>query len=128
MFPKFNQCSPLNNKNKFEMLLEYYDFIGIPMITIDGVINGHFRDDLNGQNLNRYYKDPCREKQPEIHHIDRLIRNLKQNGQKVEIYIDLHGHLNAPGIFIYGNFYDSLKVFYSDFSRIMKFSKMFLEF
>ena len=77
---------------------------------MDGVIHGHFRDDLNGQNLNRFYKTPCSFKQPEVFYIDRLISDLQTNGQKVEIYIDLHGHLNAGGIFIYGNFYESIKV------------------
>lgn len=39
-------------------------FMIVPMINVDGVFHGHFRMDVFGKNLNRYYIDPSNDKQP----------------------------------------------------------------
>jgi hypothetical protein len=80
------------------------------MINPDGVANGHFRDNCLGQNLNRFYKSPCSQKQPEIFHLDQLLKNICEDNQSIELYMDLHGHLNSGGIFIYGNFFKDIQV------------------
>lgn len=75
------------------------------MINPDGVANGHFRDNCLGQNLNRFYKNPSKEHQPEIFHLDQLLQKVKDGGSEIELFVDLHGHLNSGGIFVYGNFF-----------------------
>ena len=82
------------------------------MINVDGVANGHFRDNCLGQNLNRYYKNPSLTEQPEIYYIDQLLKGYYQANNKIELYLDLHGHLNSGGIFIYGNYFKDIKVIY----------------
>ena len=80
------------------------------MINVDGVAEGHFRENLLGQNLNRFYESPTASDQPELFYIDKILTEIIKNGQKVAIYLDLHGHLNAGGIFVYGNYYPNLEV------------------
>jgi murein tripeptide amidase MpaA len=51
-------------------------FMIIPMINVDGVYHGHFRMDIYGKNLNRFYinQDPIR--QPAIYAIKSLANYL----------------------------------------------------
>ena len=54
----------LNDKDYRSMLLrKYFHFVLIPMVNPDGVYEGLFRTDLNGDNLNRHYKYCDPEKQ-----------------------------------------------------------------
>jgi murein tripeptide amidase MpaA len=41
-------------------------FMIVPMINVDGVYRGHFRMDIFGKNLNRFYINPNLQKQPAI--------------------------------------------------------------
>jgi murein tripeptide amidase MpaA len=91
-------------------LLSHYKFICIPIINVDGVYQGHFRDNILGQNLNRFYSNPSLKAQPELFHLDELIKSVYQSKSSIECYIDLHGHLNAGGIFMYGNHHDQVQV------------------
>lgn len=91
-------------------LLSHYKFICIPIINVDGVYNGHFRDNILGQNLNRFYMSPSSKSQPELYYLDELIQKIYENKSSIECYIDLHGHLNAGGIFMYGNHHDKVQV------------------
>lgn len=40
------------------LLRKMFVFMIIPMINVDGVYHGHFRMDVEGKNLNRYYIKP----------------------------------------------------------------------
>ena len=48
----------------------------VPMINVDGVYHGHFRMDIFGKNLNRFYQNPDPEKQPAIYGIKELANYL----------------------------------------------------
>ena len=48
------------------LLRKMFVFMIVPMINVDGVYHGHFRMDINGKNLNRFYINPSRENQPAI--------------------------------------------------------------
>ena len=67
-----------------------------------GVYRGHFRMDQMGENLNRYYCNPNRIKQPSIFAAKSLIEHYAQN-RKLCFYLDLHAHASKRGCFIYGN-------------------------
>ena len=41
------------------LLRKMFVFMIVPMINVDGVYHGHFRMDIQGKNLNRYYANPC---------------------------------------------------------------------
>jgi hypothetical protein len=49
------------------------------MINIDGVINGNFRCDLSGIDLNRNWKNPSSILHPQIFSIKNELINLVQN-------------------------------------------------
>ena len=44
-------------------------FMIVPMINVDGVYHGHFRMDIFGKNLNRFYTNPNIAQQPAIYAI-----------------------------------------------------------
>jgi len=48
------------------VLLDRYIFYIIPMINVDGVIVGSYRNSLSGNDLNRYFDNPDSTLHPEI--------------------------------------------------------------
>jgi len=84
------------------LLRKMFVFQIVPMINVDGVYHGHFRMDIFGKNLNRFYINPDCEQQPAIYAIKELANHLiAQN--RLSFYFDLHGHNAKKGCFIYGN-------------------------
>ena len=73
----------------------------IPMINPDGVINGNYRTNLAGNDLNRKWKQPCKVLQPTIYHAKRLIKSFSKE-RKLELICDLHGHSRRMNTFMYG--------------------------
>ncbi|KAI8910125.1 hypothetical protein EDD86DRAFT_134370 [Gorgonomyces haynaldii] len=84
-------------------LRDHFVFKIVPMVNPDGVYRGHYRGDNNGVNLNRVYDNPNKEQYPTIWAIVQLIQTLN-----LEWYIDLHGHANKPGTFLFGNWIPDL--------------------
>lgn len=84
-------------------LLEKYIFKVIPMVNIDGVIYGNSRCDLVGSDINRKWK---RTVNPTLHPIvfavQKLVASLVAEGHEIEYFVDLHGHSQKLGSFIYG--------------------------
>jgi hypothetical protein len=55
-------------------ILKYYTFIIVPMINPDGVVCGNTRTDLNGNDLNRCWDNPDKEKCEQIYKIKSYIK------------------------------------------------------
>jgi len=51
------------------LLRKMFVFMIVPMINVDGVFHGHFRMDIHGKNLNRFYLNPDSKQQPAIYAI-----------------------------------------------------------
>jgi hypothetical protein len=74
----------------------------VPFLNPDGVYRGHYRSDIRGINLNRFYINPNLQDHPSIYAIRELVINL-HSMQKLYMYIDLHAHACKRGCFIFGN-------------------------
>lgn len=73
----------------------------VPMLNPDGVIIGNSRCSLNGQDLNRQFKNPDHLLHPEIYHLKNLILGCKD----VLTYLDFHAHSRKKGVFFYGPYF-----------------------
>lgn len=88
---------------RVKLLLDNFVFVIIPMINPDGVFRGHYRQDGNGNNLNRMYQEYTREREPTIYAVMKLIKNLKVEQSKLYMYLDFHAHANINNVFMFGN-------------------------
>ena len=71
------------------------------MLNPDGVINGNYRTDLTGEDLNRRYTAPTPALQPTVYAVKELLREIHE-ARGVFLYVDMHGHSRKKNIFIYG--------------------------
>jgi len=98
-------------------IMQNFVFVIIPMLNVDGVIEGFYRVSLSGNDLNRMWGSPDLILHPEIYHSKRLFQSIVKE-KNVNFYIDFHGHSRQHGTFAYGcpnsdipNLNDSEKVF-----------------
>ena len=78
---------------------ENFIFKIIPMLNIDGVVNGNYRCNLAGVDLNRQWIDPSKKSHPTIYHAKQLIKKTKEERDLV-LYCDIHGHSRKKNIFM----------------------------
>jgi len=57
----------LSDCKEADILRSYFVFKVVPMLNIDGVINGNYRCSLIGSDLNRRWKHPNKVLHPEIY-------------------------------------------------------------
>ena len=79
---------------------EHFIFKLIPMLNPDGVINGNYRCNLAGVDLNRRWSKPSSVWHPTIFSLKDMISKL-QSTRGVIMYCDLHGHSRKKNIFMY---------------------------
>ncbi|EAY01263.1 Clan MC, family M14, Zinc carboxypeptidase-like metallopeptidase [Trichomonas vaginalis G3] len=73
----------------------------VPMVNIDGVVEGFYRISLGGQDLNRVWINPDPAIQPIVCKIkDFIFQSAKE--RTIAAYIDFHGHSRLHGTFAYG--------------------------
>lgn len=89
------------NTPEASLLRENFVFKIIPMLNPDGVINGNYRCNLAGVDLNRRWKDPLKSLHPTICATKKLIKAFARE-RPVELICDLHGHSRKHNIFMYG--------------------------
>lgn len=92
----------ISDDPKANELRNKFIFKVVPMLNIDGVINGNYRCSLAGCDLNRRWKYPSEILHPEIHFTKKLIKRLA-NDRPLALYCDLHGHSRRKNVFFYGN-------------------------
>ena len=93
----------LGESDEAKFLRDNFIFKIIPMINVDGVINGNTRTSIAGCDLNRRWVNPNEFLHPEIYFSKDLIYNFA-NKINIECIIDFHGHFGAFNSFFYGNF------------------------
>ena len=65
------------------------------------VINGHYRCNLAGYDLNRHWHDPIQDRHPTIYYAKELLSALCEE-REVYMFCDIHGHSVKHNLFMYG--------------------------
>ena len=86
----------LNNSEQSNNLLDKFIFKIIPILNPDGVIHGHYRNNILGKDLNRMWQDPRDNETPTIYYLKKLI-----SINKPFFFCDFHGHSNMPNCALY---------------------------
>ncbi|XP_058012531.1 cytosolic carboxypeptidase 4 [Ahaetulla prasina] len=92
----------LSNDPLADLLRQCFIFKIIPMLNPDGVINGHQRCSLSGDDLNRQWLNPSPVYHPTIYHSKGLLYYLKSQGRVPVVFCDYHGHSQRKNVFLYG--------------------------
>lgn len=85
------------------LLRKHFVFKIIPTLNPDGVARGYYRLDTLGQNLNRFYNEPCKKDQPTIWAAKLFVTQYAKQYHNLECYIDFHAHASKKGVFMFGN-------------------------
>ena len=91
----------LSSSKEADHLRCTYVFKIVPMLNPDGVINGHYRCNLAGYDLNRHWHDPSPTIHPTIFHAKELLKRLQEE-RGVAMFCDIHGHSVKHNLFVYG--------------------------
>jgi hypothetical protein len=73
----------------------------VPMLNIDGVVEGFYRIGLSGCDLNRVWERPDPAFHPVVSRTKQLLKQLSTE-KNVACYLDFHGHSRLNGTFIFG--------------------------
>jgi hypothetical protein len=73
----------------------------VPMLNPDGVVNGSYRCNLSGVDLNRHWSRPDEALHPTLWHARRMIAGFGAE-RDVMLWCDMHGHSRRRDIFCYG--------------------------
>ena len=91
----------LSESREASLIRDHYVVKVVPMLNPDGVVNGNYRCNLAGSDLNRKWKAPSKLLQPTIFHAKRLMKSFAKE-RKMHLVCDLHGHSRRMNVFMYG--------------------------
>ena len=91
----------LSNDPAAKYILDHCIVKCVPMINIDGVIEGFYRVSLSGNDLNRMWTAPDLVLHPVVNQTKELIKKIATERQ-IAVYLDFHGHSRLHGTFMYG--------------------------
>ena len=81
-------------------LKDHFEFYIIPMLNVDGVINGNYRCSLAACDLNRKWIKPSKALHPTVYYTKKLCQTLQETENKeFFLYLDFHGHSVKKNIF-----------------------------
>ncbi|XP_074098473.1 cytosolic carboxypeptidase 1 isoform X4 [Cotesia typhae] len=84
-------------------LRDDYIFKIIPMLNIEGVINGCNRYGLTNEDLNRRWSNPNRVLHPVIYHAKGLMEYCSRVLHRpIHVFVDYHGHSRRKNVFLFG--------------------------
>ncbi|XP_077292800.1 cytosolic carboxypeptidase 1-like [Arctopsyche grandis] len=93
----------LDNSSTSEILRLSYVFKIVPMLNVEGVINGCYRCGLTNEDLNRRWSRPSPILHPDIYHTKGLLEYMSRALKKpASVYCDFHGHSRKKNVFLYG--------------------------
>ncbi|CEL98957.1 unnamed protein product [Vitrella brassicaformis CCMP3155] len=115
----------LSDKKEAVLLRNEYLFKIVPMLNVDGVVYGHYRTSLTGDDWNRVWQAPQPGRHSAVYHLKGLLRKYHQraaaasrpalssnappaapvapSGPGVLVYCDFHGHSKKKDVFMYAN-------------------------
>lgn len=91
----------LSDSPTAQSLRQSFIFKVVPMLNPDGVVNGNYRCNLAGVDLNRVWDRPDPFRHPTIFQAKKLIETLAATG-RLALFLDLHGHSRKMDTFFYG--------------------------
>ena len=85
------------------LLRATYVFKIVPMLNVEGVINGSHRCGLTGDDLNRRWRNPSPTMHPAIYNTKGIMSYIRQVlDRDIFLYCDFHGHSRKKNVFLYG--------------------------
>ena len=84
-----------------QALRELFIFKIVPMLNPDGVINGNYRCNILGVDLNRRWTNPSKLLHPTIYYSKMLAKSCSAD-HSILLYCDFHGHSRKRNVFMYG--------------------------
>ncbi|XP_034935304.1 cytosolic carboxypeptidase 1-like isoform X2 [Chelonus insularis] len=93
----------LGNSIYAQSLRDDYVFKIIPMLNIEGVINGCNRYGLTNEDLNRRWNNPNPVLHPVVYHTKGLMEYCGRVLQRPPyVFVDYHGHSRRKNVFLFG--------------------------
>ena len=68
-----------DDKGLVKNLKDHFKFYIVPMLNVDGVVNGNYRCSLAACDLNRKWIKPSKTLHPAIYHMKELCTDLVEN-------------------------------------------------
>ena len=94
--------NPKSDEDKMlaKNLKDHFEFYIIPMLNVDGVVNGNYRCSLAAFDLNRKYTETSKALHPFLYYLKQLCQTItKVEGKSFFLYLDFHGHSVKKNIF-----------------------------